>query len=500
MTAMSMGANVAINAAALRATLNFAVGPQVPDVDASALLLGPDGRVGSDADFIFYNQPAHSSGSVRHLGKAPGADSLEVDLPQVPSTVDRIVLAASATAGTFGEVSGLRLVLVDRVSGAELASFAMSAATETAFVAGELYRRGTDWKFRAVGQGYQAGLAGLAADFGIDVDGSDAQPPLSAAVADVTPAPAAAPAVAAVVAPAAMPAPAAADPGASLDLDGSAEPGGSLDLDPPAVVAPAPAMAAPPVDITPPVAAPPPPPAAAAPQAPPPPPPPVLTPPPPQPAPPVAAPPPPPPFIPPPPAHAPPPASTPGEPLALRHRERRPLAGPNGVPLARLVMATGWLPADERKAVDLDASVIAFDSAANELGIVWQRHLNEFYGALQHTGDSREGTDQGDAERILVELHRLPEQVAALIFTLTSFSGQPFTDLRSAYCRFVDGDTNVELARFDLTETQPSTAVLLSMLKRHGPQWWEVRTIGEFHDFRTPKKLVPAAARHVQLP
>lgn len=480
MTAMSMGANVAINAAALRATLNFAVGPQVPEVDASALLLGPDGRVGSDADFIFYNQPAHSSGSVRHLGKAPGADSLEVDLPQVPSTVDRIVLAASATAGTFGQVTGLRLVLADRVSGAELASFAMSASTETAIVAGELYRRGSDWKFRAVGQGYQAGLAGLAADFGIDVDGSDAQAPVSAAVADVTPAPVAAPAVA--------PAVAATDPGASLDLDGPAEPGGSLDLEPPAVVAPAPAMPA--LDITPPVAAPPPPP-------------PVLTPPPPpppQPAPPVAAPPPPPAFIPPPPAPAPSAPSTPGEPLALRHRERRPLTGSNGVPLARLVMATGWLPADERKAVDLDASVIAFDSAANELGIVWQRHLNEFYGALQHTGDSREGADQGDAERILVELHRLPEQVAALMFTLTSFSGQPFTDLRSAYCRFVDGDTNVELARFDLTETQPSTAVLLSMLKRHGPQWWEVRTIGEFHDFRTPKKLVPAAARHVQLP
>lgn len=282
----------------------------------------------------------------------------------MPPTVDRIVLAASANAGTFGQVSGLRLVLVDRVSGAE--------------------------------------LAGLAADFGIDVDGSDPQTPVSAAVPD----------------------------------------------------APAP----------------------------------IVTPPPPQPAPPAAAPPPPPPFVPPPPAPGPAAVPGTGEPLALRHRERRPLAAPNGAPPARLV------------AVDLDASVVAFDSAGNELGIVWQRHLNEFYGALQHTGDSREGTVQGDAERIQVELHRLPEQVAALMFTLTSFSGQSFTDLRSAYCRFVDGDTNLELARFELTDTQPSTAVLLSMLKRHGPQWWEVRTIGEFHDFHAPKKLVPAAARHVQMP
>jgi stress response protein SCP2 len=163
-------------------------------------------------------------------------------------------------------------------------------------------------------------------------------------------------------------------------------------------------------------------------------------------------------------------------------------------------MAIGWQPADSRKAIDLDASVIALDSSGSELAIVWNRHLNEFMGALQHTGDSKEGTAEGDAERILVELNRLPDQVNALVFTLTSFSGQTFTDLTSAYCRLVDGDSNAEVAHFDLTDTQPSTAVLMSMIKRSGPGWWEIRTIGEFHDFRVPKKLVDAAARHVTMP
>src|SRR6185437_38465 len=102
MTAMSMGGNITIAASALRATVNFSPAPGVPDVDASALLLRADGKVASDADFVFYNQPAHPSGSVRHLGKS-GVDALEVDLPTVPADVDRIVLAASADGGTFGQ-------------------------------------------------------------------------------------------------------------------------------------------------------------------------------------------------------------------------------------------------------------------------------------------------------------------------------------------------------------------------------------------------------------
>ncbi|MFJ7629123.1 VWA domain-containing protein [Streptomyces sp. NPDC097595] len=170
MTTLSKGANMPVAASAVRAVLSWTAGPGVPDVDASALVLGVDGRVRSDGDFVFYNQPRHASGAVRHPGKQPGSDTLEADLAALGPEVERVALCASADGGTFGQVPGLHLRLLDAVSGAELARFDMAAGPETAFVCGELYRRTGGWKFRAVGQGYASGLAGLATDFGITVD------------------------------------------------------------------------------------------------------------------------------------------------------------------------------------------------------------------------------------------------------------------------------------------------------------------------------------------
>jgi tellurite resistance protein TerA len=178
---MQKGTNVAVPAPAVRVELGWRTGPGVPDADASALLLS-SGKVRSDADFVFYNQPRHGSGAVRHEGKRPAAgavtDSLHVDLVNVEPVVDTIVLAASADGGTFGQVPGLYIRVTDAASGAEIARFDSADATvETAFVLGELYRRQGAWKFRAVGQGYGTGLAGLATDFGISVDDEPAAPP-----------------------------------------------------------------------------------------------------------------------------------------------------------------------------------------------------------------------------------------------------------------------------------------------------------------------------------
>ena len=172
---MQKGTNVPVAAQAVRIELGWRTAPGTPDVDASALLLLGSGKVRDDGDFVFYNQPAHASGSVRHEGKrtAGGAatDTLAVDLARVEPAVDRVVLAASADGGTFGRVSGLYVRVLDAANGAELARFDSSDATvETAFILGELYRRQGAWKFRAVGQGYGSGLAGLATDFGISVD------------------------------------------------------------------------------------------------------------------------------------------------------------------------------------------------------------------------------------------------------------------------------------------------------------------------------------------
>ncbi|QNS07767.1 TerD family protein [Streptomyces xanthii] len=171
---MAKGSNVAVPAPAVRVELGWRSGPGVPDADASALLLVA-GKVRSDADFVFYNQPVHSSGAVRHEGKNASAgavtDTLAVDLARVEPGIERIVLAASADGGAFGQVPGLYVRVLDAAGGAELARFDSTDATvETAFVLGELYRRQGAWKFRAVGQGYSTGLEGLATDYGITVD------------------------------------------------------------------------------------------------------------------------------------------------------------------------------------------------------------------------------------------------------------------------------------------------------------------------------------------
>ncbi|MEU1484926.1 VWA domain-containing protein [Streptomyces sp. NPDC005752] len=183
---LSKGANVSVESVALRVELAWSHGPGVPDVDASALLLTSTGRVRDDGDFVFYNQPRHRSEAVAHLGKQSAAgvtsDSVAVDLRSLDPEVERVALCASADGGTFGQVPGLTLRLLDAASGSEVARFDMTAETETAFICGEFYLRRGQWKFRAVGQGYAAGLAGLATEFGIAVDepSSEAAPPAPA--------------------------------------------------------------------------------------------------------------------------------------------------------------------------------------------------------------------------------------------------------------------------------------------------------------------------------
>ncbi|MGW3408016.1 VWA domain-containing protein [Streptomyces sp. NPDC000888] len=206
-TSMSKGANLPVEAGAVHVVLGWSGGSGAPDADASALLLGAGGRVRDDGDFVFYNQPQHASRAVRHLGKRQDAgattDTVEVDLRALEPDIERVVLCASADGGTFGELSGLTLRLLDAGTRDELAYFEMEATTETAFIGGELYLRGGRWKFRAVGQGYASGLAGMATDFGISVD----EEPDAAGVPQAV-APAAAPAPAPTPAPTPTPRPA----------------------------------------------------------------------------------------------------------------------------------------------------------------------------------------------------------------------------------------------------------------------------------------------------
>ncbi|MFE2633511.1 TerD family protein [Streptomyces scopuliridis] len=176
--AMLKGSNVPLDAMAVRAVLRWSPGTGVPDVDASALLLGHSGRVRSDEDFVFYNQPRHPSGLVRRLPKKQFGeeltDTVEADLAALDPSVDQVVLAASSDGASFQHVTDLRILLYDAAAadGEPLAVFDVRPETgeETAIICGELYRRGDGWKFRAVGQGYPTGLIGLATAFGISVD------------------------------------------------------------------------------------------------------------------------------------------------------------------------------------------------------------------------------------------------------------------------------------------------------------------------------------------
>ncbi|MFC5218467.1 TerD family protein [Streptomyces coerulescens] len=184
---MSKGSNVPVPTTALRVELGWRSGPGVPDADASALLL-VGGKVRSDADFVFYNQPAHSSGAVRHEGKRDAGgqvtDSLLVDLARVEPAIETVILAASADGGSFGQVPGLYIEVKDAAQGTVVARFdSTDAGVETAFVLGEFYRRQGAWKFRAVGQGYGSGLEGLATDYGITVDEPQQAAPTAAPAA-----------------------------------------------------------------------------------------------------------------------------------------------------------------------------------------------------------------------------------------------------------------------------------------------------------------------------
>jgi tellurium resistance protein TerD len=152
------------------------------DLDASVFLQTDTGKIRSDADFIFYNNKTSADGSVVHqgdntTGQGEGDDEqVVVSLDRLPADVQKLSFAvtihdAEARRQNFGMVSNSFIRVVNEDGGTEIARFDLSedASTETAMIFGELYRSGAEWKFKAIGQGFNGGLGPLARNFGVNI-------------------------------------------------------------------------------------------------------------------------------------------------------------------------------------------------------------------------------------------------------------------------------------------------------------------------------------------
>ena len=152
------------------------------DLDAAAFLLGANGKVHSDSDFVFYNAPKHSSNSVQHMGDnrtgaGEGDDEIiRIDLAKVPAGVEKIdftvtIHEAEERRQNFGQVSNAFIRIVDDSNGEELIRYDLTEdfSVETALVVGELYRHSGEWKFSAIGSGFKGGLRALCLNYGVNV-------------------------------------------------------------------------------------------------------------------------------------------------------------------------------------------------------------------------------------------------------------------------------------------------------------------------------------------
>lgn len=152
------------------------------DLDTAAFLLGENGKVTAASDFVFYSNLNHPSGSVTHLGDNLTGDSegddeqIMIDLSKVPPTIAKMdftvtIYEAEERRQNFGQVSNAFIRIVDQTNHTELLRYDLDEdfSIETAVVVGELYRNNGEWKFNAVGSGFQGGLAAICGNFGVDV-------------------------------------------------------------------------------------------------------------------------------------------------------------------------------------------------------------------------------------------------------------------------------------------------------------------------------------------
>lgn len=449
--------------------------------DLSALLVTANGKVRSDADFVFFNQPDGPGVHVRQ----PAAGQpwrIELDPAQLPAEIDqvRIVSNLENPAGRFGQLPA-PVATVSDAAGNQLVQYqATGLDTESIVILLEIYRRADTFKVRAVGQGYAGGLADLIRDHGVTVDDAPTPPP-----------PAAPPVPPQIPSPGQYAPPPADQPLAYL----------------PPPVAPAPGQYAPPPMDQPPAGyAPPPAPAYLPPPAP------GYAPPPPgYPAPAVAAQVPPPVPVPqpatPPQAAPAAPANPPGEVSLVKGRsvslvkgQRVSLRKEDGAGLTLVRMGLGWDPIRKRgffgsreTEIDLDASAVMFADHEG-VDIVFYNNLQSKDGSIQHAGDNRTGAGDGDDETVMIDLPRVPAHVTTILLIVTSYEGQTFEQVQNAFCRLIDHTNGQELARYAMAGGMPYTGMVMAKLFRESGTW-KMMAVGEGMQARTPLDALPSLNR-----
>ncbi len=492
MTQLTKGGNAPLTAHQVVLTVDVGA-----PADLSALLVTESGKVRSDADFVFYNQP--TGPGVRCVQPAGGQGwRVEVDLGQVPADVHavRLVTSLDDPNGRFGSV-GQPVARVTDGAGGPQAEFTMTGLdSESIVVAVELYRRQGSWKVRAVGQGYAGGLADLIKDHGVSVDDAPAAP--------APPAPAAPPAPPAAAAPPAAP----SSPPPAPSYGQPAPPAPSAPSAPPAPSYGQPAPAAPSYGQAPP--APPAPPQTAPPAAP------SYG----QPAPapsygqPAA----------PAPSYGQPPAppaqAAPAQPqqppqgqgevslmkgrtVSLSKGQKVSLSKEGGVALTMIRMGLGWDPikkggffGSREVDIDLDASCVLF-ADEQAVDVAFYNQLRTKDGSIQHMGDNRTGEGDGDDEVVMVDLTRVPVHVSTLFFVVTSYEGQTFEQVQNAFCRLVDQTTGAELARYTLAGGMANTGMIMAKVYREGGGW-KLQAIGEGIQARVPTEAIQQLHRFLK--
>lgn len=177
------------------------------------------------------------------------------------------------------------------------------------------------------------------------------------------------------------------------------------------------------------------------------------------------------------------------------------LAKKDGSALTKVTLGLGWDAAKKGLFggflggdIDLDASALLYDAQGRNTEIVYFGHLNSKDGSVRHSGDNLTGAGNGDDEQIVVDLTRVPAGIQHIVFTINSYSGQKFDQVKNVFARVVDSSdrNNTEIVRYNLAESASKTGVVIAKVSRQG-LGWAFTAIGEYGDGRTANKLVDTA-------